>query len=60
MIPLHITSLQAGNAHFTVAAIADYLARRLGTSIEFVVDIPWQKRELLLDAGQIQVAWICG
>lgn len=60
MMPLQITSLQADNANFTVAAIGDYLARRLGTPVEFVIDLPWQKRELLLDAGQIQVAWICG
>jgi len=58
--PLKITSLQAENADYTVAAIAAYLARRLGTSIEFVVDIPWQERESLLDAGQVQIAWICG
>lgn len=60
MMPLRLTSLQAENADFTVAAIGDYLAQQMGTSIEFVVDIPWKKRESLLDAGQVQMAWICG
>jgi phosphonate transport system substrate-binding protein len=60
MMPLTITSLQAENANFVVAAVNGYLAGRLGTSIEFVVGLPWQERESLLDTGQIQVAWICG
>lgn len=60
MMPFRITSLQAENADFVVAAIAEYIAARLGVSTEFIVDMPWQGRESLLDSGQIQVAWICG
>ncbi len=60
MMPLKLTSLQAENADSTVAAIGNYLAQWMGTSIEFVVDIPWRRRELLLDTGQVQMAWICG
>jgi phosphonate transport system substrate-binding protein len=60
VISLKITSLQAENADFTIAAIAGYLAQRLRTSTEFVVEIPWQEREAQLDSGQIQVGWICG
>jgi phosphonate transport system substrate-binding protein len=60
MHTLRITSLQAENANFTVAAITSYIAERLGVSADFVAEIPWQERESRLDAGQIQVAWICG
>ena len=60
MMPLRITSLQAENADFVVAAITEYIAARLGISAKFIVDMPWQKRESLLDTGKIQVAWICG
>jgi phosphonate transport system substrate-binding protein len=54
------TSLQAQNANFVVAAVTDHIAERLGVSAEFIVDLPWQERESLLDTGRIQVAWICG
>jgi phosphonate transport system substrate-binding protein len=32
----------------------------LGIDAEFVNQIPWQERERLLDAGEIQLGWICG
>jgi hypothetical protein len=53
------TSLQAENADFAVAAVTDYIAERLGVSAEFIVDLPWQERESLLDTGRIQgrCAW---
>jgi phosphonate transport system substrate-binding protein len=54
------TSLQAQNADFVVGAVTGYVGERLGVSTEFIVDIPWQERESLLDTGRIQVAWICG
>jgi phosphonate transport system substrate-binding protein len=57
---VRITSLQAENADFVVAAVTGYIAERLGASAEFIVDLPWQERESLLDTGRIQVAWICG
>jgi phosphonate transport system substrate-binding protein len=57
---IEITSLQAENAHFVVAAVTDYIAERLGIAAKFIVDLPWQERESLLDTGRIQVAWICG
>ena len=60
MATLKITSLQAENADFTIAAVTRYLAQRLRVSTEFIVEIPWQERESQLDAGQIQVAWLCG
>ena len=60
METLRITSLQAENADFTIAAVTGYLAERLGISTEFIVDIPWQERKSRLDAGHIDVAWIYG
>jgi hypothetical protein len=29
-------------------------------SIEYVSGIPWQERERLFDAGEIQILWLCG
>jgi phosphonate transport system substrate-binding protein len=60
MDKIKTTSLQAQNADSVVAAVTDYIAERLGIAAEFIVDIPWQERESLLDTGRIQLAWICG
>ncbi len=53
-------SLMAENMEFVVDAIVGYIGDRLGVTTEFIHDVPWQRREWLLDAGQIHVAWICG
>ena len=34
--------------------------QKLALATEFVNGIPWQAREKLLDAGEIQVCWLCG
>jgi hypothetical protein len=47
------TSLQAENADFVVSAVTDCIAERPGVSAEFIVDIPWQEGEWLLDTGRI-------
>lgn len=57
---LRLTSCQAENAEFVGKALAEYLRKRLRMETEFVGDIPWQRRERLLDAGAIHVGWICG
>src|ERR1051326_5517218 len=36
------------------------MAEKLGVRAEFIGDIPWQERELLLDQGLVDVCWICG
>lgn len=41
-------------------AVCTYVGRKLGLETRFIVDIDWQARERLLDADQIEVAWICG
>ena len=57
---LRFSSCQADVAESFCKALTAYMGQRLGLVTEFVGDIPWQERELLLDQGQIDVAWICG
>jgi hypothetical protein len=40
--------------------VTQYLGAHLEVPTQFVNDIPWPEREELLDAGHIQVGWICG
>jgi phosphonate transport system substrate-binding protein len=40
--------------------VACYLQTHTGIDTEYVGDIPWQERERLFDAGEIQVLWLCG
>jgi phosphonate transport system substrate-binding protein len=40
--------------------LARWLSARLETPVELVDDIPWQERECRLDAGLIDLCWICG
>jgi len=60
MASLKIASLMAENMDFIVAAIVRYLDGRQDASVKLVADAPWQERQSLLDAGRIDVAWICG
>ncbi len=57
---IRVTSIQSENADFICQQITRYLAARLGLEAEFVNQIPWEEREHLLDAGHIQLGWICG
>jgi phosphonate transport system substrate-binding protein len=57
---LIITSCLAVNTHAAGRAVADYIGQQLGIKTEFIVDIPWQERERLLDSGQIHLGWVCG
>ena len=58
--PLNLTSLQAPHADGFCRALSEYLAQALCRAVRFVDVEPWQARERLLDAGQIELAWICG
>lgn len=60
MNTLKITSCMAPNADNTCRAIADYLGDRLSIPTRFISDMPWQAREQLFDAHEIQLCWICG
>lgn len=57
---LRVTSCMADNAEATCRAITAWLGARLGITTEFIDCIPWQERERRLDAGDIQLCWICG
>jgi hypothetical protein len=57
---LRFTSCQAELAESFCKALTAFIGERLDISTEFIGDIPWQERELLLDQGQIDVSWICG
>jgi phosphonate transport system substrate-binding protein len=57
---IKVTSIQSENADFICQRITRYLSARLGIEAEFVNRIAWQERERLLDAGEIQLGWICG
>lgn len=57
---LKFTSLMAQNSDFIADAIVRYVRDRLRVAAEFVNDVPWQERQEMLDAGEIDVAWICG
>jgi phosphonate transport system substrate-binding protein len=57
---VRITTIQSLNQDIVIQDIAAYLARALEIETEFVIDMPWQEREPLLDAGDVQIAWICG
>jgi phosphonate transport system substrate-binding protein len=57
---LSVTSLQAPIADPFCRRLTSYLSERLGRSMRFVDDEPWQVRERRLDDGEIDVAWLCG
>ena len=57
---LRFTSSQAPNASEVVGAILEQLSRHLGISIDFITEGDWQAREAALEAGSIQLGWICG
>ncbi len=50
----------ADSKDFVCRRIAAYISESLKLSATFVNDISWQKREQLLDSGEIHVCWICG
>jgi phosphonate transport system substrate-binding protein len=57
---LRVASFLADNARPTYERIADYLARRLEAPVELLAGVPWEERHRRLDAGGIDVAFICG
>lgn len=57
---LRLASFLADNARPVYERIAAYLADRLGTRAELLTDVPLPERHRRLDAGDIDVAFICG
>jgi phosphonate transport system substrate-binding protein len=56
---MKITSIQAPNADFYCEHIAGYISDRLDLPVSFVTGLPWQERERMIDAGEVQVGWLC-
>lgn len=50
----------APNVEYVARAVCAYLAERLAVTITWVDELPWAERYQALDAGEIDVAWICG
>jgi phosphonate transport system substrate-binding protein len=50
----------ADNAEATCRAIGAWLGDALNVETEFVDCVGWEERERMLDAGEIDVCWICG
>ncbi|MQC26281.1 MAG: phosphate/phosphite/phosphonate ABC transporter substrate-binding protein [Chloroflexi bacterium] len=57
---LRFTSSQAPNAFPYVKALLSHLSERLGFPVHFTEHADWLTRETQLEAGEIQVGWICG
>ena len=57
---LRLASFLADNARPVHEGIAAYLARRLGVPAALLAGISWDERHRRLDAGDIDVAFICG
>lgn len=58
--PLRIASCMAPSADPMCRDLATWLAAHLEMTVELVDDVPWQERERQLDAGLIDLCWICG
>ena len=59
-LPLRLATCMAPNADPTVRELALWLAARLDITVQLVDDVPWQERERRLDAGLVDLCWICG
>lgn len=57
---LSFTTIQAPNQAFIIHDLARYLAQRMGVVPRFINNLPWEERQVLIDSGEIDVAWICG
>ena len=50
----------APNADGMCRAIAALLERELALPVHCIDDVPWHERERMLDAGEVDLCWICG
>jgi phosphonate transport system substrate-binding protein len=57
---LRIASCMAPNADRMCRAIVDMLGRELAMPVHWIDEVPWYEREGMLDAGEIDLCWICG
>jgi len=45
---------------FLTDDLAGYISERLSIPVKTELEIPWQERDRRLDAGEIDLCWICG
>jgi phosphonate transport system substrate-binding protein len=57
---LRIASCMAENTEGLCRSIAEIIEIEVGIPTEYITEIPWQERERLFDAGEIQILWLCG
>jgi hypothetical protein len=57
---VRLASFLADSARPTYERIAAYLAGRLDGPVEFLAGVPWEERHRRLDAGEIDLAFMCG
>lgn len=55
-----ISSCMAPDMDGFCSDLAGYLAHKLNIPVTAKIDVPWQERERLFDAGKINLCWICG
>jgi phosphonate transport system substrate-binding protein len=60
MPELTVVSLMSEAARPAHAGIAAWLAARLGVGVHFVEGLPWHEQQAMLDAGEVDLAFICG
>ena len=54
-----IATCQAPNSAAVIEVLAAFLSTSIGEPIELRVDTPWQERARAIDAGEIDIGWIC-
>ena len=57
---MHITTCQAENTFEITRRLADYLVEQLRLPVACVEDISWKERYRLIEAGEMDMGWICG
>ena len=57
---VRVASFLADTARPIYERIAAYLAAHLESPVEFLPGVPWEERHRRLDAGEIDLAFICG
>ncbi len=60
MSELTVVSLMSEAAQPAHAALSAWLGARLGVTTSFVVGPPWQEQQAMVDAGEADLAFICG
>jgi len=57
---LYITTCQAENTFAITRQLAAYLSAQIDETVHCVDEISWEERYRRLDAGEIDIGWICG